>query len=59
MGVDPSTGSKLQVIMTNEGAADPDRVIKWKFNGFGPYSDLLQAFTPDKHLGFSCVGGLY
>jgi hypothetical protein len=58
-GVDPSVGSRLVVIMTNEGAADPDRTIKWKFNGFGPYSDLLEAFSPAKHVGVTCEGGLY
>ena len=55
LGVDPSIGSRQVVMMSNEGAADPDRTIKWAFLGFGPYSEML-TFTQDKHIGVTCDG---
>lgn len=55
LGIDPSTGSRLVVDMTNKDAADPDRTIKWDFLAFGPYSEVL-SFTQEKHVGVTCTG---
>jgi hypothetical protein len=41
-GHDPSAGTQLNILMTNDPTTNPDRTDKWEFLTFGPWSEILQ-----------------